>query len=131
MGMSRQMTFTLACTVVLSAIIPGAAGYLSARLEAVQAAERNLRTLEIRLRAEVVAETRNAAGRRDHAETRAPQSRPVVITSDRCKLVRQPQQQQQPPSEERLAGRVPRKVPAIPPEWFAVSVTPEDGPASY
>ncbi|MEU7002853.1 hypothetical protein [Nonomuraea sp. NPDC046570] len=130
--MSRQMTFTLACTVVLSAIIPGAAGYLSARLEAVQAAERNLRTLEIRLRAEVVAETRNAAGRRDHAETRAPQSRPVVITSDRCKLVRQPQQP--PPSsssEERLAGRVPRKVPAIPPEWFAVSVTPEDGPASY
>lgn len=129
MGMSRQMTFTLACTVVLSAIIPGAAGYLSARLEAVRAAERNLRTLEIRLRAEVVAETRNAAGRRDHAETRAPQSRPVVITSDRCKLVRQ--QQPPPPSEERLAGRVPRKVPAIPPEWFAVSVTPEDGPASY
>ncbi|MGP3962907.1 hypothetical protein ACTWPT_43650 [Nonomuraea sp. 3N208] len=47
--MSKQMTFALACTVVLSALIPGVAGYLSARLEAIEAAERNLRALEARL----------------------------------------------------------------------------------
>ncbi|MCP2362792.1 hypothetical protein HD597_009812 [Nonomuraea thailandensis] len=47
--MSKQMTFTLACAVVLSAVVPGVAGYLSARLEAVETAERNLRALEARL----------------------------------------------------------------------------------
>ncbi|TMR95276.1 hypothetical protein [Nonomuraea basaltis] len=47
--MSKQMTFALACVVVLSALIPGVAGYLSARLEAIEAAERNLRALEARL----------------------------------------------------------------------------------
>lgn len=49
MGMSRQMTFTLACAVVLSALGPGVAGYLSARLEAIQTAERNLHALRARL----------------------------------------------------------------------------------
>ncbi|MCF6471055.1 hypothetical protein FAF44_22025 [Nonomuraea sp. MG754425] len=47
--MSKQLTFTLACAVVLSALLPGVAGYLSARLEAVEAAERNLQALEARL----------------------------------------------------------------------------------
>ncbi|MFI7639181.1 hypothetical protein [Nonomuraea sp. NPDC049400] len=47
--MSKQMTFTLACVVVLSALVPGVAGYLSARLEAIEAAERNLQALEARL----------------------------------------------------------------------------------
>ncbi|WP_345567996.1 hypothetical protein [Nonomuraea rosea] len=47
--MSKQMTFTLACAVVLSALVPGVAGYLSARLEAIESAERNLRALEVRL----------------------------------------------------------------------------------
>ncbi|MEW9554762.1 hypothetical protein [Nonomuraea sp. NPDC050783] len=47
--MSRQMTFALACTVVLSALVPGVAGYLSARMEAIETAERNLRALETRL----------------------------------------------------------------------------------
>ncbi|MGN9843768.1 hypothetical protein ACTMTI_37150 [Nonomuraea sp. H19] len=47
--MSKQMTFTLAIAVVLSALVPGVAGYLSARLEAIEAAERNLRALEARL----------------------------------------------------------------------------------
>jgi hypothetical protein len=49
MGMSKQMTFTLACAVVLSALGPGVAGYLSARLEAIESAERNLQALEQRL----------------------------------------------------------------------------------
>ncbi|MEO3799702.1 hypothetical protein [Nonomuraea sp. B1E8] len=49
MGVSKQMTFTLACAVVLSALIPGLAGYLSARLEAIESAERSLRALETRL----------------------------------------------------------------------------------
>ncbi|MEU8320843.1 hypothetical protein AB0C33_21025 [Nonomuraea sp. NPDC048881] len=47
--MSRQMTFTLACAVVLSALGPGVAGYLSARLEAIRTAERNLHALQARL----------------------------------------------------------------------------------
>ncbi|MFI9593429.1 hypothetical protein [Nonomuraea sp. NPDC052265] len=47
--MSKQMTFTLACAVVLSALGPGVAGYLSARLEAIRTAERNLHALEARL----------------------------------------------------------------------------------
>jgi hypothetical protein len=49
MGLSKQMTFTLACAVVLSALVPGVAGYLSARLEAIESAERNLHALEARL----------------------------------------------------------------------------------
>jgi hypothetical protein len=49
MGMSKQTTFALACAVVLSALLPGVAGYISARWEAIEAAERNLRALEARL----------------------------------------------------------------------------------
>ncbi|SEU39956.1 hypothetical protein SAMN05421811_117146 [Nonomuraea wenchangensis] len=49
MGMSKQTTFALACVVVLSALVPGVAGYLTARMEAIEAAERNLRALEARL----------------------------------------------------------------------------------
>ncbi|NUP03282.1 MAG: hypothetical protein HOV96_34500 [Nonomuraea sp.] len=49
MGLSKQMTFALACAVVLSALVPGVAGYLSARLEAIESAERNLHALEARL----------------------------------------------------------------------------------
>ncbi|MBF8190763.1 hypothetical protein ITP53_34655 [Nonomuraea sp. K274] len=47
--MSKQMTFMLACAVVLSALVPGVAGYLSARWEAIESAERNLHALEARL----------------------------------------------------------------------------------
>ncbi len=60
MGMSKQMTFTLACALVLATVIPGAAGYLSARLEAIEAAERNLRAVEARLNARMVREGREA-----------------------------------------------------------------------
>ena len=49
MGKSKQMTFTLACAVVLSALVPGMAGYISARMEAIATAERNLQALETRL----------------------------------------------------------------------------------
>ena len=53
MGMSRAVsTFTLACAMLLAAFVPGAAGYLSGRLEAVEIAKRDLRELQadIRLR---------------------------------------------------------------------------------
>ncbi|MGW3351105.1 hypothetical protein ACWDA3_48060 [Nonomuraea rubra] len=56
--MSKQMTFTLACAVVLSAVVPGVAGYLSARLEAIETAERNLRALETRLSVREARDTR-------------------------------------------------------------------------
>lgn len=55
MGTSKQMAFALACAVVASALIPGLAGYVSARLEAIESAERSLRALEARL---VARETR-------------------------------------------------------------------------
>ncbi|MGR6913024.1 hypothetical protein ACU635_02065 [[Actinomadura] parvosata] len=58
MGLSKQMTFTLACAVVLSALVPGVAGYLSARLEAIETAERNLRALETRLNVREARDTR-------------------------------------------------------------------------
>ncbi|SEG74787.1 hypothetical protein SAMN05444920_104208 [Nonomuraea solani] len=61
MGLSKQMTFTLACTVVLSALGPGVAGYLSARLEAIEAAERNLHALEVRLNVREARDARPAS----------------------------------------------------------------------
>jgi hypothetical protein len=46
---SKQMTFSLACAVVLSAVVPGVTGYLSARVESLEAAERKLHAMEMRL----------------------------------------------------------------------------------
>ncbi|MGW0810482.1 hypothetical protein [Nonomuraea sp. NPDC002799] len=63
MGLSKQMTFTLACAVALSALVPGVAGYLSARMEAVEAAERNLHALEARLHVREARDARPAAFR--------------------------------------------------------------------
>jgi hypothetical protein len=61
MGFSKQMTFTLACAVVLSALVPGVAGYLSARLEAIESAERNLHALESRLNVRQARDARSVA----------------------------------------------------------------------
>ncbi|MEV0203500.1 hypothetical protein [Nonomuraea sp. NPDC050691] len=58
--MSKQMTFTLTCAVAFSALIPGAAGYLSGRLEAVESAERELHAIETRLRSREAREARQA-----------------------------------------------------------------------
>ncbi|MEU7862870.1 hypothetical protein [Nonomuraea sp. NPDC049141] len=58
--MSKQMTFVLVCVIVLSAVIPGAVGYLSARLEAIESAERNLHALEARLHTRMAREARDA-----------------------------------------------------------------------
>ncbi|GAA2291257.1 hypothetical protein GCM10010149_43130 [Nonomuraea roseoviolacea subsp. roseoviolacea] len=60
MGTSKQMTFTLACAVAFSVLIPGAAGYLSGRLEAVESAERQLHAIETRLRSREAREARQA-----------------------------------------------------------------------
>ncbi|WP_327088158.1 hypothetical protein OIE66_38515 [Nonomuraea sp. NBC_01738] len=56
MGMSKQVTFTLACAVALSAVIPGVAGYLSARIDSLNAAERRLHAQEVRLNARIARE---------------------------------------------------------------------------
>ncbi|MET7332616.1 hypothetical protein [Nonomuraea sp. NPDC005650] len=61
MGVSKQMTFTLACVVVLAALVPGVAGYLSARLEAIESAERSLHALEARLHVREAREARPAS----------------------------------------------------------------------
>ncbi|WP_157248765.1 hypothetical protein [Nonomuraea typhae] len=61
MGVSKQVTFSLACAVALSAVIPGIAGYLSARIESIEAAERKLHAQELRLNARLARETRQVA----------------------------------------------------------------------
>ncbi|MDP9847335.1 hypothetical protein [Streptosporangium lutulentum] len=50
--MSKQTTFTLTLLVAVSAIVPGSAGYLSARMDAVEQARSELLSLESRLRQE-------------------------------------------------------------------------------
>lgn len=55
MGMSRQTAFTLMLLLAFSAIVPGSAGYLSVKLEAIGQAQRELRALESRLRHERLA----------------------------------------------------------------------------
>ncbi|MFF5209953.1 hypothetical protein [Streptosporangium sp. NPDC000396] len=50
--MSKQTTFTLTLLLGLSVVVPGSAGYLSARMDAVEQAHRELVALEIRLREE-------------------------------------------------------------------------------
>ncbi|MFE3451339.1 hypothetical protein ACFXJ8_20680 [Nonomuraea sp. NPDC059194] len=47
--MAKQFTFMIACAAVLSTVIPGAAGYFSARMEAVEAAERRVAMMQARL----------------------------------------------------------------------------------
>lgn len=58
--MGRHMTFSLACVVALSAVVPGVAGYLSARLEAIESAEQSLHATEMRLNARLARESRHA-----------------------------------------------------------------------
>ncbi len=101
MGTSKQMVFTLACTVVASALIPGLAGYVSARLEAIESAERSLRALEARL------EAREARGVR------------TVSIPIRCLRPPGPPKQQQPPAaalepDERRTGRHAERAPERP-----------------
>ncbi|MFD2356456.1 hypothetical protein ACFSTC_55120 [Nonomuraea ferruginea] len=73
MGRSKQMTFALALAVVLSAVGPGVAGYLSARLEGVEAAERRLRVLEAQLEASrATVDPADVAFRGVRAARRAP-----------------------------------------------------------
>lgn len=60
MGISKQTTFTLSCAVALSVLVPGAAGYLSGRLAAVESAERELHAIETRLDAREAREDRQA-----------------------------------------------------------------------
>ncbi|MEU9834311.1 hypothetical protein AB0D67_22525 [Streptosporangium sp. NPDC048047] len=50
--MSKQTAFTLTFLLGLSVIVPGSAGYLSARIDAVEQAHRRLMALENRLREE-------------------------------------------------------------------------------
>ncbi|MFD1937128.1 hypothetical protein ACFSKW_37220 [Nonomuraea mangrovi] len=47
--MAKHFTFMIACAAVLSTVIPGAAGYFSARMEAVESAERRVAMMEARL----------------------------------------------------------------------------------
>ncbi|MFC7590638.1 hypothetical protein ACFQYP_48335 [Nonomuraea antimicrobica] len=98
--MSKQLTFTLACAVVLSAVIPGVAGYMSARLEAIDVAERNLRALEARLD---VREARDA--------------RPVSFPAPCFRTPATPGLQQGPATalgEREYTKRLSREVPAWP-----------------
>ncbi len=83
MGMSKQMTFTLACAVVLSALGPGVAGYLSARLEAIEAAESNLRALEARLNVREARDARPASYRAPCVRTPGEEQTPTTEQGER------------------------------------------------
>ncbi|MEV8636085.1 hypothetical protein AB0395_30970 [Streptosporangium sp. NPDC051023] len=64
--MSKQTTFTLTFLAGLSVIVPGCAGYLSARMDAVERAHRELVSLESRIRQEqLTAPAREADGDRN------------------------------------------------------------------
>ncbi|WP_326646768.1 hypothetical protein OG884_19230 [Streptosporangium sp. NBC_01755] len=53
--MSRQTAFTLMLLLVFSVIVPGSAGYLSVKMEAIGQAHQELLTLENRIRHEKLA----------------------------------------------------------------------------
>lgn len=55
MGMSKQTSFTLMLLLAFSVVVPGSAGYLSVKMEAIGQAHRELLTLESRIRAERLA----------------------------------------------------------------------------
>ncbi len=98
MGMSKQTTFTLTLLTGLSVIVPGCAGYLSARMDAVERAHRELVSLESRIRQErLTAPTVEAD--RDRSETvAAPGMVPCDIT---------PQSQPRHRREPRVAALAP------------------------
>jgi hypothetical protein len=54
MVLSKQMTFTLTCAALVTIMLSGTAGYLSARMEALDRAEQRLRMMEFKLRQEAV-----------------------------------------------------------------------------
>ncbi|MBB2909000.1 hypothetical protein FHS43_000246 [Streptosporangium becharense] len=77
MEMSKQTAFALTLLVALSVVVPGSAGYLSAKMDAIERAHRELLSLENRLRRERLAAQAEEAerGRRDRqvvASARAP-----------------------------------------------------------
>ncbi|MEU8382502.1 hypothetical protein [Streptosporangium sp. NPDC048865] len=53
--MSKQTSFTLMLLLAFSVVVPGSAGYLSVKMEAIDRAHRELLTLESRIRAERLA----------------------------------------------------------------------------
>ncbi|WP_440067901.1 hypothetical protein [Streptosporangium sp. OZ121] len=53
--MSKQTSFTLMLLLAFSVVVPGSAGYLSVKMEAIGQAHRELLTLESRIRAERLA----------------------------------------------------------------------------
>jgi hypothetical protein len=102
MGASKQMAFALACTVVASALIPGLAGYVSARLEAIESAERSLRALEARL------EAREARGVRTVSlpiRCLRPPGAPKQLQRQPPAAARQPNQRRTARPAERAPGR--------------------------
>lgn len=112
MGMSKQTTFTLTFLVGLSVLVPGSAGYLSARMDAVQRTYRDLVSLESRLR-----EERLLAPVQD-----VPQIQTIAVPAMPCEVL--------PPSHPRRrkapmpAALIPVPVEALPAE------PPPAGPTS-
>ncbi|MEV4058897.1 hypothetical protein [Nonomuraea dietziae] len=115
--MSKQLTFTIACAAVLSTVIPGAAGYFSARLDAVEAAEQRVSALHQRL-ATKVAKISLPRPCGPNGETRTkPEREPVPAA-----FVPAPETPTSP------RNRWPRQdQPVVPaPEWNPTPITPAD-----
>ncbi|GAA2880555.1 hypothetical protein GCM10010517_43160 [Streptosporangium fragile] len=81
MEMSKQTTFALTLLVSFSVVVPGSAGYLSAKMEAIEHAHRELLALENRLRQErLVAQAEEAERTRRTQPVSAPARAPCEIS---------------------------------------------------
>ncbi|MER5420973.1 hypothetical protein [Streptosporangium roseum] len=111
--MSKQTTFTLTFLVGLSVLVPGSAGYLSAKMDAVQRAYSDLVSLESRLREEqLLAPVQEA-----------PQIQTIAVPAMPCEI---------PPLSQPKRKRAPAPPALIPVPVEALPSEPlpeESGPA--
>lgn len=115
MGMSKQTAFTLTFLVGLSVLVPGSAGYLSARMDAVQRAYRDLVSLEGRLRDEqLLAQV-----------SREPQIRAIAVPALPCQV---PSRSHSKRKKARTpAALIPVPVQPLPPEAPPATSPPTEG----
>ncbi|MEU7456809.1 hypothetical protein [Streptosporangium roseum] len=113
--MSKQTTFTLTFLVGLSVLVPGSAGYLSAKMDAVQRAYSDLVSLESRLREEqLLAPVQEA-----------PQIQTIAVPAMPCEIppLSQPKRKRAPAPP----ALIPVPVEALPSEPLPEESEPAEG----
>ncbi|WP_146607431.1 hypothetical protein [Spongiactinospora gelatinilytica] len=113
MNVSRQTIFAVSFGLVFAAAVPGAAGYLTGRLEAVRAAERDLRILEADLLPGHDRRDQATGLAPDRADGRSTDSAPVCRIPPRTRPTDGHGEAAAPraeaePSRSELAAREPR-----------------------